>query len=330
MERENKNQESLLKKLLPYFQLLIAIVAVSFSAIIVVYLQNEEHLGISMPSEVIAMYRTLFAGIGALILSLHRKKIKWLKQSTTLKRSYWLILAGLFLAIHFATWFLSLEYVDIAISTTLVDAVPIFLAVFGFIFFKEKLNLFGIIGIIIAFIGGVLLAFSLPSNGGTQASSLLGVGFALSGALTVAFYFLIGKKILIDSPLWPYFAIVNLSSAFFLFIYNLIRGYQLFNYTSLAFLLLILAALGPSLIGHATYNYSLRKLPAFVVGVAILGEPIGATILGIIFFGQFPQWYAVIYACIILVGIVLTSLSQNIKVKFPKIKKRKELESELV
>jgi len=330
LELEAVKEETLFRKLLPYLQLLIAIIAVSFSAIIVVYLQKEELLGISMPSEVIAMYRTFFAGLGALILSLYKSKIKWFKQSTTLKKSPWVLLAGLFLAIHFATWFLSLEYVDVAISTTLVDTVPIFLAIFGFIFFKEKINALGIVGIIIAFAGGVLLAFALPSGSGSQSNPVLGIGFALIGALTVAFYFLIGKKILADSPLWPYFALVNLSSALFLLIYNLIRGYDILNYSALAFLLLILAALGPSLVGHAIYNYSLKRLPAFVVGVAILGEPVGATILAIIFFNQIPVWNAILYALIILVGIVLTSLSPNIKIKFPKKEKEKDLDSELI
>ena len=329
MELEVVKEKTLYQKLLPYLQLLIAIIAVSFSAIIVVYLQKEELLGISMPSEVIAMYRTFFAGIGALIFSLYKTKIKWIKQTTTLKNSYWILFAGFFLAIHFATWFLSLEYVDVAISTTLVDTVPIFLAIFGFIFFKEKINTLGIIGILIAFTGGVLLAFALPSGNGSQSNPVLGVGFALIGALTVAFYFLIGKKILADAPLWPYFALVNLSSALFLLIYNLIRGYDIFHYSALAFLLLAVAALGPSLIGHATYNYSLKKLPAFVVGVAILGEPVGATILAIIFFNQIPVWYALLYALIILIGIVLTSLSQNVKINFFKKRREKELDSEL-
>ncbi|MFW9851883.1 MAG: DMT family transporter [Candidatus Thorarchaeota archaeon] len=323
LETEN---ETKLKKFLPYIQLFIAIIAVSFAAIIVVYLQKEELLGLDVPSEVIAMYRTLFAGIGAFFLSFYGKKITWLKEKATIKKIHWCVLAGLFLAIHFATWFLSLKHVDVAISTTLVDTVPIFLAIFGFIFFREKIRALGIIGISIAFTGGVLLAFALPNTSAPQQNPMLGIVFALIGAITVAFYFLIGKKILKDSPLWPYFAIVNLSSALFLLIYCLIRGYNIFSYSYLAFVLILLMAIGPSLIGHATYNYSLKKIPAFVVGVAILGEPIGAAILGVIFLKQIPVWYALIYAFIILIGIVLTSISQNVKINIF----RKKVESEIV
>jgi drug/metabolite transporter (DMT)-like permease len=304
LEHETEDRKFPFKRYLPYILLFIAIVAVSFSAIIVVELLERD-----VHPEVTAMYRTLFAGIGALVLSLPKKNFKWIVEKTTIKRTHWFILAGLFLAIHFATWFISLNYVSVAISTTLVDTVPIFLAIFGSIFFKERIKITGIIGIAVSFIGVALLAFALPNTNGGQSNLLLGIGFSIIGALTVTFYFLIGKKVLQDSPLWPYFALVNLSSAFFLLIYNLIQGYELFDYTAIVYLFFILAALGPSLIGHATYNYSLRTIPAFVVGVVILGEPIGATILGVLLLNQRPDPITILYALIILVGIILTSIS---------------------
>jgi len=311
LEPNGEENKSLFQISLPYLQLFLAILSVSFSAIIVVFLIEK-----GVPPEVTAMYRTFFAGIGALIFSLYKKKIKWIGEKSTISRYHWILFSGFLLAVHFATWFMSLDYVSVAISTTIVDTVPIFLAIFGFIFFKEKIKVIGIIGIIIAFTGGVLLAF-FSNDAGTQTNLLLGIMFSLIGAITVTFYFLIGKKILQDSPLWPYFALVNLSSAIFLFLYNLIRGHELFRFqdSALVFGLLILSALGPSLIGHATYNYSLRKLPAYVVGVVILGEPIGATILGVIIFPltQTPEPITILFAVIILLGIVLTSISQHLR-----------------
>jgi drug/metabolite transporter (DMT)-like permease len=324
LEHNEENEKSKFQLILPYLLLFIAVVAVSFSAIIVV----ELNVTYGVKYEVTAMYRTFFAGIGALLLSFRKKKIKWVLQKSTLRKSHWYVLAGLLLAIHFATWFVSLGFTSVAISTTLVDTVPIFLAVFGYIFFKEKVNCFGIIGIGIALTGGVLLAFS-STNDTAQPNSILGIILSLIGALTVAFYFLIGKKVLQDAPIWPYFALVNLSSAFFLFIYCLIYSkfgdFELFVFPPLVFVLFIASALGPSLIGHAIYNYSLKKLPAFVVGVAILGEPIGATILAIFFFSQFPEPLSILYIGVILVGVAITSLSSNIKLYISKRKEREKI-----
>ncbi len=294
------------KKWKPFLLLFIAIIAVSFAAPIVVILQNN-----SVPSVMIASYRTLFAGVGALIIASLNRDLKWIKISSTIKRSHWLFIAGLLLAIHFATWFLSLAYISVAISTTLVDTVPIFMAIFGFIIFKEKVNLMGVIGIILAVIGGMLLSFSTSNVDLINNSNIIGIALALTGALAVTFYFLIGKRILQDSPLWPYFGIVNLVSGVVLLIYSLIMHYSLV-YSPIVFFYIVILAVGPSLIGHATYNYSLRNIAAFVVGTVIIAEPVGATILGIIFLHQIPDTISLLYALIIIAGILLTSIS-NVK-----------------
>lgn len=325
MEPRGDNEKSKFQLILPYLLLFIAVVTVSFSAIIVV----ELNVTYGVRYEVTAMYRTFFAGIGALLLSFRKKKINWIFQKTTLRKSHWYVLAGLLLAIHFATWFVSLGFTSIAISTTLVDTVPIFLAVFGYIFFKEKVNYIGMIGIGLAVTGGILLAFNSTNETSNQSNSVLGINLALIGALTVAFYFLIGKKILKNAPLWPYFALVNLSSALFLFIYCLIYSsiadFEMFLFPPIVFVLFIVSAIGPSLVGHAIYNYSLKKLPAYVVGVAILGEPIGATILAIFFSNQFPEPLSILFAFVIIVGVAITSLSNNIKLKLLKRKEKEKL-----
>ena len=71
MGLETGTQKTLYRRSLPYLQLFIAIISVSFSAIIVVYL-----IDLGVPPAVTAMYRTFFAGIGALILSLYNGLLK--------------------------------------------------------------------------------------------------------------------------------------------------------------------------------------------------------------------------------------------------------------
>jgi len=100
------------------------------------------------------------------------------------------------LAVHFTIWFFSLKFVSVAVTTTIVDATPIFLA---------------ILGIILAFIGGTLLTFSKNESYITNNNPLLGILLATIGAITVSIYLVIGKKILKDSPLWPYFGLLTYS-----------------------------------------------------------------------------------------------------------------------
>ena len=71
------------------------------------------------------------------------------------------------------------------------------------------------------------------------------------------------------------------------------------------FLSFFLMALGPTILGHNLYNYSLRHLPAFPVGISILGEPVLATIWGILIFGEQPLSSTLLGGLVIIMAIVL-------------------------
>jgi len=54
------------------------------------------------------------------------------------------------------------------------------------------------------------------------------------------------------------------------------------------------------------YNYCLKYLKAAVVSVAILGEPVGATVLAVLFFGEIPTLLIVAGGILVIGGIYLT------------------------
>jgi drug/metabolite transporter (DMT)-like permease len=68
-------------------------------------------------------------------------------------------------------------------------------------------------------------------------------------------------------------------------------------------------ALGPMLLGHTGMNYALRYLPAYVVNLTVLGEPIGATLLAALLPGiaEVPTLITVIGGGLILAGVVLAA-----------------------
>jgi drug/metabolite transporter (DMT)-like permease len=55
--------------------------------------------------------------------------------------------------------------------------------------------------------------------------------------------------------------------------------------------MLILLALGPSLLGHSLLNWSSRHLQIFKVNLTLLLEPVIATLAGILLFFEFPGFY---------------------------------------
>ena len=61
----------------------------------------------------------------------------------------------------------------------------------------------------------------------------------------------------------------------------------------------------PQLIGHTTINMAVRLIPATIVSTSILGEPVGAIILGILILGEYPVLNEILGAAVILFGIFL-------------------------
>jgi drug/metabolite transporter (DMT)-like permease len=92
-----------------------------------------------------------------------------------------------------------------------------------------------------------------------------------------------------------------------LWIMALLSGERLSGFAPVTYLFFLILALGPQLLGHTSFNYGLRYLSASYISVALLGEPIGSTLLAYIILQEAPSLLEVIGGIIILVGIALAS-----------------------
>jgi drug/metabolite transporter (DMT)-like permease len=68
-------------------------------------------------------------------------------------------------------------------------------------------------------------------------------------------------------------------------------------------------ALGPQLVGHTAFNYAVRHLPAPVVAVAILGEPLGSALLAWLLFDETVGAGQLAGFGVLLAGILLSVLA---------------------
>jgi drug/metabolite transporter (DMT)-like permease len=114
--------------------------------------------------------------------------------------------------------------------------------------------------------------------------------------------------------LLSYVFLTYTSAAVFLLITTFIKGASLAGYSGNTYLMFILLALIPQLLGHSALNWSLRYVPATMVTIAVLGEPVGATILAFFILKEVPMVIELIGGFLILAGIVIAfSKSQTIQ-----------------
>ncbi len=213
----------------------------------------------------------------------------------------WGIASGAALALHFVLWITSLSHTSVASSVLFVSTHPIFVAVGGALFLGERVGARAALGIGIAIAGGALVGSSDVSLG-----AWVGDLLALGGGLFAAIYFLIGRRLQQRLSLVDYTAITYGTAAVLALVACWALRVRLVGFPPLTYVWLGLLAVGPQLLGHSTFNWALRHLPAAKVSVLILGEPVGAAILAYLVFGETLSWLRALGAAVILVGIYVS------------------------
>jgi drug/metabolite transporter (DMT)-like permease len=211
------------------------------------------------------------------------------------------IASGLLLGVHFGSWIASLSFTSTAASVALVATNPMFAAVFGTLL-GDRVNGREIGGILIAAAGCAVLAGGDWQAGG---DALIGDGLALIGAASAAAYLVVGRRLRSQVPLFPYLGAVNGIAAVGLVAAALATGAELTALPSHAYVACAGAAIVASFVGHSLLNAAVRVTPTHLVALAILGEPIGSSLITWVAFGEQPPIHAVFGGAIVITGIAV-------------------------
>ncbi len=273
-----------------YIYLPIGIVAISTASIFIKLCDA--------PALIIATYRLVLASLMLAPFAGLRKPWRGWER----REMGWFFLSGLLLSLHFALWIASLKYTSVASSVVLVTTHPIFVGIGGLLFLKERLGLNLITGIALSVLGSGLISYGDMS---LSKEALMGDGLALLGAIAASGYLLVGRKMRKEQELFSYIFPVYSIAGLILVLFSLIFQKPFFGYSSSTYFYLFLLAVLPQLIGHTAFNWALKYLPASMVAIAILGEPIGSTLLAYFVLGEGLTVWKVIGGMSILSGILI-------------------------
>ncbi len=299
-----------------YLVLTLGIFAISAGSILIRLAQDE-----AVPSLVIALWRLLLSTLILLPFTIAGRRDELVGMGG--RKWQLAALSGLLLGIHFATWTSSLAFTSITNSTVLVATAPLWVGLASPFFLHEPLNRGLKVGIGLAILGTLIVslggAISLDGGGlainvspsGQGSNPLLGNALALVGGITVAGYMIIGRRLRPHLSLLSYTFVVYGMAAVTLLLFNLIAGEAIIGYGWTAFLLFLVMALLPQLTGHSSFNWALSFLPAAFVSLAAISEPVGATLLAMLIFREFPGPAVILGSVFILAGVYLGSRSQE-------------------
>ncbi len=271
-----------------------AVIAISFAAIFI-------RLS-SAPSMIIAFYRLFFS----LFILVPHLLIQW-RDFRLLKISDLIGMAGsgFFLAGHFYLWISSLEHAPVAVSVVLVSVHPLLVAVAGYLFLGDAIpgRFFTSMALVLA--GTAAIAAESLTGFAEGSTELRGAFMALGGAVMMAGYLLVGRRLRQNLSTTMYATGTYGVAALLLFIAASFTGIPLTGYPPVEYLLFIALAVIPTLLGHTVFNWALKKVRASLVSLLYLGEPVGATILAFIVLQELPTSLQAAGALIILMGLYL-------------------------
>jgi drug/metabolite transporter (DMT)-like permease len=220
-------------------------------------------------------------------------------------------LGGISLALHFWAWNASIHLTTIAASVTLVSLQPAVVATISAVALREAPSRRQVLGIAVAIAGAFIIA-APDFRGGLAPSGnrpLLGNLLAISAAVTAAIYYTIGRRLRSTLGVWAYVGIVYFAAFLSLVAIALSRGIALAPQPPRELAIFAGLAIGPMLLGHTGMNWALKYLPAYVVNLTVLGEPVGATLLGALMpsIRQIPTVNTLIGGAIVLGGVVIAA-----------------------
>ena len=278
---------------------ILGVFLVSFAAVFVKLIDVE-------PS-VLAMYRLGIGGLLLLPFALKNKDFKRIKVSDV----KFISLAGLMIGLHYLSWFTSLRYTSITSSTLIICSQPIVALIFGYLFYRDKIKLNQFIVLLFALSGVTIVVWGDIS---LNQDSIIGNFLTFVAVVFIVIYLLIGQGFVRRFSFIVYTSLLLISASLFLLVYNIIMGYELFDYDNKVWLIIFLLAVIPNA-GQVLFNYTLRYVKTSLISTAILLEPIFASILAVIILKDHISFTHYLGGIVIILSVYIYIQLDRVKVK---------------
>ena len=223
---------------------------------------------------------------------------------------------GLFgMSINIAAFIAGLDYSTPVNSSILIIISPIFVVILSFFIFKNKINFIKILGIILGFIGAMILILTADSNSSIGRNIPLGNFLFIVNSISYAYYLIIVK------PMVEKYDLITLFKWLFLLglIFNFPLGINQFldvDWTSLplweAVLPMVFVVVGTTCMTYFLHGYALSKITSTELAVFMYLQPIIGILFAIFTKSDTITLIMFIASALIFTGVYLTSvLKQN-------------------
>jgi drug/metabolite transporter (DMT)-like permease len=290
---------------LPYLRLLGGQVAIGAAAIFARYaLMGAGPLAVSAARLALA----------ALVLFALARETRALSRGRELAFA----LAGVALALHFATWIASLDYTSVAVSTLLVTTTPLWTETYDVVRERRLPSRAFAISLALGFAGVAIIAMQRSTGAPPiRGHELLGDALALAGSFAIGAYLLIVRdagagadgmrlptlRIVVRTYSWAALVLIAMAA--------IARQVPppLGDVTAWGGILAM--ALVSQLLGHTAINAALRDFRPSVIALSTLAEPIVAATFAAVLFHESITPLAIFGGGLVLSAVAITLRSES-------------------
>lgn len=268
--------------------LAIALLAVSTSSIFARFVP-----GIS--AVVIAFWRMTIASI---IMWLYTGIVKQNQIKKAELKYYGL--SGLFLALHFFSFYTAVKLTSIANATLLGITAPMFTMLYERLFLKRSLKPIVFLGFVLAGTGSLII---VGPDLFSQGNSIAGKMFGLLAALFISLVYIFASNLRKSSNTVVYTKFLYVFAAFFLLLIAVFTGENVLAFNSEQFRWLFLLGLIPTILGHSLFYYSIKYTSPTTIASIPIGEPIIASFFAWILFAEIISTATLVGGSLIMLGV---------------------------
>jgi drug/metabolite transporter (DMT)-like permease len=282
---------------LPYLALVFGVVALGFSALFVRWA--------NAPGPVMGFYRL---GLSTLILIpfFIMRRRNGIALSWTML--VFPILGGILTALDHGFWNTAVNYTTAANAALLANTAPLWVALFAWLVWKERLKTAFWIGLLLTLAGAAVVLgtdFLRHSNFG------IGDLLAITAGIFYAGYFLVTQRGRVHWDTLSYIWIVGLVSSICLLGISLGLDMPITGYPVQSYLAFLAAAVVSQIGGYLAVGYALGHLPASIVSPTMLGQPVVTALLAIPLLGETLQAAQLFGGVTVLAGIYIVHASRD-------------------
>jgi len=233
---------------------------------------------------------------------------EWHRHRIPLRKLRYSALAGIALALHFATWIASLRYTTVAHSVLFVATHPIFVITISLGLLRIPVARNQIWGALIAVAGVVFIQWrdlGVHLSEGTATSNTYGNLLALIGGLFAAIYLLLSREARKSLTTVIHVEIAYSTAAVMLLLATFILRIPSIPLSPEPWLYLALLIILPTAGGHTIFNWSLRRLGAPLVSLFGLLEPVESAVFALLVLNEGVQGDTILGGIVIIGGLAL-------------------------